>query len=444
MSKYLFNGKPWAGSFILEASTDGNSWNTMIAKSGNNFLGREGLVANGATNVSSGYNNDGFSNTQFSIYLPVGSYSEPKELYNLTINGELSRGSTASCTVTIRQGFGSTWVAGSNAMGDFSVHCILASKSEPYWTPGTTFNCVVTGYDNTNGNLSFNATPNINGDCRFIVLVRSGLGTGELIRILRTNVNSTVTLGVYALLLDASDSESYQGSGSTWKDISGNGRDGTLMNRSGDVTPTNRPTYRDCPTGLNGKCFSFDAVDDVVLGDMPTIPGTNTKVCASAHTITCWFYRTGYGPYWCNLYSHNYKQDNSHLGFGASHLGFLGSPDNFGVNKVGDTDPKYFVSVDLGTHLNRWICATVVYEGTTTGSNVKVYVYKDGILLQGSGTLTWNLNTGPTKYIVGADVENHSAPARFQGHIAYVAVYPRVLTAREIDDNYNFILSRQV
>jgi hypothetical protein len=47
MSRYLFDGKPWGGAFILEASTDGTSWDTMVAKSGNNFLGREGLITNG-------------------------------------------------------------------------------------------------------------------------------------------------------------------------------------------------------------------------------------------------------------------------------------------------------------------------------------------------------------------------------------------------------------
>lgn len=104
MSKYLFDGKPWAGAFILEASTDGTTWETMIAKSGNNFLGREGLVANGGT-ISSGYNSSAFSNTQFSIYKPSGSYSEPKGLSGITINsGELREASTASCSVTISAG----------------------------------------------------------------------------------------------------------------------------------------------------------------------------------------------------------------------------------------------------------------------------------------------------------------------------------------------------
>jgi hypothetical protein len=45
MDKYLYNGNPWGGSFILEASTNGTIWEPMVAKSSNGtFLSREGLV----------------------------------------------------------------------------------------------------------------------------------------------------------------------------------------------------------------------------------------------------------------------------------------------------------------------------------------------------------------------------------------------------------------
>ena len=47
MSRYILNGNPWGGSFILEASTDGNSWDAMVAKSGTAFLSREGLTTVG-------------------------------------------------------------------------------------------------------------------------------------------------------------------------------------------------------------------------------------------------------------------------------------------------------------------------------------------------------------------------------------------------------------
>jgi hypothetical protein len=48
MSNYFLDGNPWAGSFILEASTDGTIWEPMIAKSSTGkFLGKEGLVGGG-------------------------------------------------------------------------------------------------------------------------------------------------------------------------------------------------------------------------------------------------------------------------------------------------------------------------------------------------------------------------------------------------------------
>ena len=48
MSAYFVDGNPWGGSFILEASTNGNDWEPMVAKSSiGKFLGREGLVGGG-------------------------------------------------------------------------------------------------------------------------------------------------------------------------------------------------------------------------------------------------------------------------------------------------------------------------------------------------------------------------------------------------------------
>ena len=48
MSGYTLNGNPWGGSFILEASTNGTSWEPMVAKSSNDtFLSREGLATGG-------------------------------------------------------------------------------------------------------------------------------------------------------------------------------------------------------------------------------------------------------------------------------------------------------------------------------------------------------------------------------------------------------------
>ena len=240
MSGYTLNGNPWGGSFILEGSTDGISWDVMVAKSSNNtFLSIEGLSTGGG-NISSGYNSTALSNTAFSIYKPNGPYTPPNAVSMPTYSGILQQAFSTSCTVTI---FGGGWSSNSNEKEDFSVHCILASTNSPYWTPGTTiFNCFVTGYNKQNGNLSFNAIPNINGTCRFIVFVRSGLKTGELKTILRTTSNSQVepnvimtTTGI-SLWLDSNDplgTGVLPADGNTvdiWKDKSGKGMDATAMN----------------------------------------------------------------------------------------------------------------------------------------------------------------------------------------------------------------------
>ena len=51
------------------------------------------------------------------------------------------------------------------------------------------------------------------------------------------------------LALDAADKNSYVGSGTTWRDLSGNSNNGTLINS---------PTF----SGGNGGNFSFDGADD--------------------------------------------------------------------------------------------------------------------------------------------------------------------------------------
>jgi hypothetical protein len=255
MSGYTLNGNPWAGSFILEGSTDGTSWDVMVAKSANNtFLSQEGLSTAGG-NISSGYNSTVFTNTNFSIYKPAGTYTAPNAVSMPTYSGILQQAFSKSCTVTIS---GGGWTSNSNEIEDFSVHCILANTNPPYWTPGTTiFNCFVTGYNNQNGNLSFNAIPNINGTCRFIVFVRSGLKTGELKAILRTTSDSQVepniimTTGGISLWLDSNDP---LGTGilptdgntvDTWKDKSGKGMDGIAMNVNNSTdTPGTGATFR--------------------------------------------------------------------------------------------------------------------------------------------------------------------------------------------------------
>jgi len=67
------------------------------------------------------------------------------------------------------------------------------------------------------------------------------------------------------LELDAADKNSYPGSGTTWRDLSGNANNGTL---------TNGPTFN---TGSAGSIV-FDGVDDYVIGDTPVNVDLNNNV----------------------------------------------------------------------------------------------------------------------------------------------------------------------
>jgi hypothetical protein len=165
---------------ILEASTDGNTWETMIAKSSNGkFLGKEGLVGGGG-NLSSGYNSAAFSDTTFSIYKPNGSPSIPPDTVTPLSIPALKQSYTTACTVTLSRTASGFWDKTKNIKEDFSVHCVLSSNTSPYWSAGTQFNCIVTDYNSTSGVLSFNVTPTFSGSCKFAIIIRNEEGTGKI------------------------------------------------------------------------------------------------------------------------------------------------------------------------------------------------------------------------------------------------------------------------
>ena len=429
MSKYLFDGKPYAGSFILESSTDGSTWEPMIAKSGNNFLGREGLVTSGVGTISSGYNSSAFSNTQFSIYKPSGSYSEPLDLSVITINsGELRQASTASCSVTISAGVGSTWTPSSNDMRDFSVHCVLANITSPYWTPGTTiFNCVVTGYDTSSGVLSFKATPDIYGLCRFIVLVRSGFGTGELKKTLRTSSDSTVEISLIPaalLVLDATDPQSYSGSGTTWIDLSGKGNNATL----------NGATYS--ASGAGGYKSILCNMTSPSKYANGTFSGTNPF--NGAHSIFVWCYQTI-----ASAYSQIVKSGSSGLMMQvhnsvdymnaavtlADHESLLG---NVWPGTAYNSATIIALIDGSTTPIGRWICVSICNSDYKYNSRVTSYGYNNGRLFSNSGriydgstTANFALENG---YYIGS---------WFTGYVGYVAIYPAQLTLEQFVLKFN-------
>mgnify|MGYP000212112688 CR=1 FL=1 len=96
------------------------------------------------------------------------------------------------------------------------------------------------------------------------------------------------------LHLDAGNTSSYPGTGTTWTDLSGNGYNGTF---------TNGPIF----SAANGGCIVFDGVNDYVAGG-------NLGSFYSQGTISYWMYSTAVENY-RNPFSTNYNGVNVGIRF---------------------------------------------------------------------------------------------------------------------------------
>lgn len=100
------------------------------------------------------------------------------------------------------------------------------------------------------------------------VLSASEVGHNYDMQKVRFNVNQIASDSI--LYLDAGDSESYSGTGTTWYDLSGNNYDATLLNGVGYDS-------------ANGGSLVFDGTNDYATLPSPIIPAT------SNWTYACWF-----------------------------------------------------------------------------------------------------------------------------------------------------------
>lgn len=210
------------------------------------------------------------------------------------------------------------------------------------------------------------------------------------------------------LNLDAGNSASYSGSGTTWTDLSGNGNNGTL---------TNGPTY----TSSNGGSIVFDGINDyVTLGSTlsGTLAGTISFWIKLTNTIT-----TGYAG--------NQRPWGKNADFECRWGGNSSVTDRNLVTDIGGI--LSLVSVQ-NTWLNTvWYNITIVYNGATNSSAL----YIQGVL---DATGTAGNVTGLTgNWIIGA---TSSTAGPLNGQISQYLIYNRALSAAEVQQNFNATRNR--
>ena len=220
--------------------------------------------------------------------------------------------------------------------------------------------------------------------------------------------NGKIVTDGLVLSLDASDLNSYPGSGTTWNDLAGS-NNGTL---------TNGPTF---DSNGNASSIVFDGVDDYVTKSNPANFPINSDLSAF-----CFFRRTGNTsspPHQCLIST----------GYGGWNLLLL-NQTTLSVNKA------FIENIITGstTAINQW------YFVGYTRSGTEFKLYKNGILDSTiSKTVSFNDNS---KYELGTDSgvggNNNSRNAYINGNISLVQVYNRALSAEEVAQNYSAQKSR--
>jgi hypothetical protein len=219
----------------------------------------------------------------------------------------------------------------------------------------------------------------------------------------------TVTDGLI-LSFDAANRKSYPGTGTTWTDLSGNGRNGTLVNGVG---------Y----SGSNLGSLSFDGVDDnVQLGN------ASNFISASQSSITINFWiKTNITGVYKKIFFTGTAGTQTISGLYLS-IGPSPFQTYFGV-KTNSGEQAAVYTTDLSTTQYSNLC------GTYDGSNIRLYLNGIQVAIQAQ---TGNIvNTGIAR-ISGYDNNNET----WNGNISQVSIYNRALTAAEIQQNFNATRSR--
>ena len=215
------------------------------------------------------------------------------------------------------------------------------------------------------------------------------------------------------LALDAGNTKSYPGSGTTWTDLSGNSNNGTL---------TNGPTFdngnggsivfdgsNDYTTFSSSSSFGFGTDDFTVeLFIRPdVVPSTYMGLCSSLNT------GTPVGFY-----------------FGTDNSGKI----TFSFNSVGEPTFSTTNTTDVQWAANVWQHIVLRRESGD------VMIFLDGSQIGTTKTDTADLGTSDS-FVIGKLFTNINS-GYFDGKISNLKLYSKALTTSEISQNFNALRGR--
>jgi hypothetical protein len=217
--------------------------------------------------------------------------------------------------------------------------------------------------------------------------------------------NGKIVTNGLALVLDAADRNSYPGSGTTWRDLSGNANNGTLINS---------PTFN----SSNGGSIYTNGSNQYIISPYS---GSATE----NFTFSGWFKNDDYSE---NKHILCRGRDANGNGWSAE---IMVRTSGVAMAGVVTTVPSTVEFDAFGTSvlaLNTWYYVTGVW---TAGSSIKVYV--NGILEATTNTTSTSLRSSTNGWCIGSQ----SNTLFSSGYNAIAQIYNRVLSNAEILQNYN-------
>jgi hypothetical protein len=213
--------------------------------------------------------------------------------------------------------------------------------------------------------------------------------------------NSSIVTTNLGLCLDAGNPRSYPGSGTTWKDVSGTGNNGTLVNG---------PTYNSANLGS----FAFDGIDDYV-----SVSGSRTLTEA---TFSVWLKRNGTQT--------NFAGILFSRGTSVTGLDFYSTTNNLGYH-WNDAASSYGFNSALTTPDGAW-CMGVL---TVTATTATFYLCQSSGITTATNTVA-HASTTLDALAIGRDAVGPNN-RYMNGSIAQASLYNTALTADQVTQNFN-------
>lgn len=226
------------------------------------------------------------------------------------------------------------------------------------------------------------------------------------------------------MYLDAGNTKSYPGTGTSWYDRSGNGKNGTLING---------PTFN---TSNNGSIV-FDGIDDyasvnnTLLSSLIDDNSLTVSVFININEATL----STAGGLICNQ---KYQSEGDPGGFGFVIIN--GGSIAVNLTKVISGVATSYESISSFS-INRQQYA--FYTFTYNSGSKTIITYKNGIQQASSTNISygWTKNTTNRSTYIGINSQGGWG-AYYKMNIVQTSIYNRVLSAEEILQNYNATKTR--